>query len=743
MSTPQVGQGAVAVVPTFKGFRREVDKETDSAAKSSTSVFRRIWSKEGSDSGKTTGAGFKKAFEGQSTGFTSKATRELEQSVAKSASALSAARLKEQDATGKVRLAERQLAEARDKYASESSQVIRAEERLATASRQLETAHDKTKSSTNELANAQDSLARAADNAGDQLGQAGRKGATKFSSGFSDVFKGSFLGTTVANLASSLVSNIGQAIGTGLRIGIEFGLGTIDIASDLNESINAVQVSYGPIADAIFALGDGSAKTFGLSKRDLNGYAVQFSAFAKGIAGEGGDVAGTFQSILGRATDFASVMNLEVSEALGLFQSGLAGETEPLRKYGIDLSAAAVEAYALRAGIADGTEELTEAQKQQARYGYLLEQTSAVQGDFANTSSELANQNRINAAVWDDLQAKIGDAFLPIAQAVATVLAEDVFPVISELIDEYGPGMAEAFETAIPALKTLAEEVLPKLPELFDLVAQALPLIIQGFTDILPPLIDFGGKLVNGAQQISDFFDGLGEKLENGGRQWGEFFGAFGQWWDESLQKFANGYEQISSFFQGVGDKLANGGRQIGEFAGAVGTGIGNAVAFVQELPGRIGIAVAQAGVWLFNSGKALIQGFIDGIKSMLKPVGDAIGGVMSFVGGFFPNSPAKRGEFSGSGWARVKSGGSALLEQFNSGMANARTDVSFGAYSASLIEAKTGYAASSASSPRELVIVDADGQLIGRMRVEAGGVVKNFAREKDDEDRRGYVGGL
>lgn len=727
MSIPQVGSGAFAVVPTFVGFRKAVTSETDAAGKSAASGFRRIWSREGSDSGKTTGAGFKKAFEGQSTGFSAKATRELEQAVAKAASALSAARLKEQDAAGKTRVAERQLAEAREKYASDSSQVIRAEERLATANRQLETAQDKTKASTKNLSEAQDGLARAADKAGDQLSESGRKGASKFSSGFSDVFKGSFLGTTVANLASSLVSNIGQAIGTGLRTAIEFGIGTIDIASDLNESVNAVQVSYGELADQIFAIGTTSAKTFGLSKRDLNAYAVQFSAFSKTIAGDGGDVTGTFQSILGRATDFASVMNLEVSDALGLFQSGLAGETEPLRKYGIDLSAATVEAYALANGIGDGSAELTEAQKQQARYGTLLAQTSAVQGDFANTSSELANQNRINAAVWDDLQAKIGGAFLPIAQAVATVLAEDVFPVISELIDKYGPDMTAAFEDAIPSLKLLAEELLPKLPELFDLTAQALPLIIEGLGYILPPLVDIGGKLVNGAQQIRDFAETAGTKfgevilfVQSAGMQFGQFLLVV-----ESIRL------KVVSVFTTVGEVLSNGARQIGDFVGAVGTGIGNAVAFVQELPGRIGIAVAQAGVWLFNSGKALIQGFIDGINAMFKPVGDAVSGVMNFVAGFFPNSPAKRGPFSGPGWTRIGDGGGALIEQFQSGMRASSMSVPVDS-AAAVMAPQSGYASTSSTEaglPRVVKLVVGGREFDAYVREESTGAVRAAAQ--------------
>ena len=65
-------------------------------------------------------------------------------------------------------------------------------------------------------------------------------------------------------------------------------------------------------------------------------------------------------------------MNLDVNQAAELFQSGLAGETEPLRKFGIDLSAAAVEASAYANGIAKAGKPLTEQQKVQARYALLM-----------------------------------------------------------------------------------------------------------------------------------------------------------------------------------------------------------------------------------------------------------------------------------------------------------------------------------------------------------------------------------
>ncbi len=70
----------------------------------------------------------------------------------------------------------------------------------------------------------------------------------------------------------------------------------------------------------------------------------------------------------------------------------------------------------------------------------------------------------------------------------------------------------------------------------------------------------------------------------------------------------------------------------------------------------------------LFDAGKAIIQGLIDGIGSMFGAIGDAVGGIMDYIGGFFPHSPAKRGPFSGSGWTGLKASGGALYDQFVSG---------------------------------------------------------------------------
>jgi hypothetical protein len=101
----------------------------------------------------------------------------------------------------------------------------------------------------------------------------------------------------------------------------------------------------------------------------------------------------------------------------------------------------------------------------------------------------------------------------------------------------------------------------------------------------------------------------------------------------------------------------------------AVSTGVDNVVAFFTGLPDTIMATLGNLGDLLLGSGKALIDGFIAGITGAIGGIGDAIGGALDFAAGFFPNSPAKRGPFSGAGWRKIGSAGTAIFDEFNSGI--------------------------------------------------------------------------
>lgn len=100
---------------------------------------------------------------------------------------------------------------------------------------------------------------------------------------------------------------------------------------------------------------------------------------------------------------------------------------------------------------------------------------------------------------------------------------------------------------------------------------------------------------------------------------------------------------------------------------GAVSTGISNVIGFFTGLPGQILSALSGLGTLLVDSGKSLIQGFIDGIGDMVTNVTGAVDDILGKVRDFFPFSPAKRGPFSGKGWTR--NSGQSIVDGLAQGM--------------------------------------------------------------------------
>jgi hypothetical protein len=102
---------------------------------------------------------------------------------------------------------------------------------------------------------------------------------------------------------------VAGAVGVGLyKIG--------SAASDVEESVNAVNVTFGEAAEGVLALSDAAAQSVGLSKAEFNGLAVAFAGFAKQLDG---DVTQSIDDLTTRAADFASVMNMDVNEAARIY----------------------------------------------------------------------------------------------------------------------------------------------------------------------------------------------------------------------------------------------------------------------------------------------------------------------------------------------------------------------------------------------------------------------------------------
>jgi len=310
------------------------------------------------------------------------------------------------------------------------------------------------------------------------------------------------------------LGTVAVALGAALsvRAVTDFAKASIGAASDLEESLNALSVSYGDASEGIAKLGEDAATRLGVTQSAFNAAAVRFSAFADRVVGEGGDVAGFVDDITTRAADFASVFNIDVAEALQVFQSGLSGEAEPLKRFGINLLQSEVQAYALEQGLISVGEQMTEDIKTQARYGLLMQETAKTQGDFANTSDGLANSQRILQANFQDMQATVGGALLP---AFASLTAG-----LLPLVEQLGPVLGNTVESLTPAIEDLGAQIpgllqgfIPLIPVLgqlatlfLDLIAQLLPFVVDLFSALLPILTEMVPVIISVAEDALGLF---------------------------------------------------------------------------------------------------------------------------------------------------------------------------------------------------------------------------------------------
>lgn len=219
--------------------------------------------------------------------------------------------------------------------------------------------------------------------------------------------KASTVGDVIAGVLGS------QLVQKGVEKLIEAGKYSIQLASDLTEVQNVVDVTFGDGAEAINKFAQTTSKQFGLTELQTKQYAGTLGAMFKSMGKTADEALEMSETMVGLTGDIASFYNLDHEAAFAKIRSGLSGETEPLKQLGINLSVANLEAYALKKGLKATYDQMTEAERVQLRYEYILEQTLDAQGDFTRSQDSYANQIRLLQNNLDTLAASVGGALVP------------------------------------------------------------------------------------------------------------------------------------------------------------------------------------------------------------------------------------------------------------------------------------------------------------------------------------------
>lgn len=220
------------------------------------------------------------------------------------------------------------------------------------------------------------------------------------------------------------IKKLGAAIGVafGVRALVQFGKQAVQLASDLQEVQNVVDVAFGNMAYKIESFSKTAIENFGISKLTAKRTASTYMAMAKGM-GIVDDVASDMAiTMTGLTADIASFYNMSQERADVILKSVYTGETETLKQLGIVMTEVNLENFAMSQGITKSLSAMTQQEKTMLRYRFVLEQTKLAQGDFVRTQDSWANQTRILAERWKEMQTVFGEAFMTIGVLVLPVI---------------------------------------------------------------------------------------------------------------------------------------------------------------------------------------------------------------------------------------------------------------------------------------------------------------------------------
>jgi murein DD-endopeptidase MepM/ murein hydrolase activator NlpD len=229
----------------------------------------------------------------------------------------------------------------------------------------------------------------------------------------------------------------------------------VKMAGDAEEVRSKFKVTFQQEMPRMVSQLDAFSKATGASRFELRKQAADLGALLVPLSSsrrEAGNLSVQFTKL---ATDLSSFNNVPVEEALLAIRSGLVGEAEPLRRFGVLLNEAAVKAEAYRSGIAKVGAVLTEQQKVQARANLIMAQTKLAQGDATRTADSFTNQLRKLKNQVSDTATELGLKLLPIATLVLNKL------------NEWGPAIAQRVQPHLDALGAWADAHRQEFRDLF------------------------------------------------------------------------------------------------------------------------------------------------------------------------------------------------------------------------------------------------------------------------------------
>ncbi len=422
------------------------------------------------------------------------------------------------------------------------------------------------------------------------------------------------------------MKDVGSKMSTRLTLPILAGAGlAVKAFSDLNETMNKVEVSFGENADTVKSWSETSIESMGLAQQSALDAAALFGDMGTGMGQTTKEASKMSMNLTQLGADLASFKNVSFDRAQTALAGVYTGETEALKSMGIVMTEANLEQFAMEKGIKKNIKDMTQQEKVQLRYNYVMAKTSNAQGDFARTSDGIANQTRMAAERTKQLSAEFGEKLAP--------AMNKVLEVGGKILDWFG-GLSDGQMKAVLAIAGFIAALGPAIMIIGHLITAikgiGIALTFLGAHPIILIIMAVIAVIAGLAFLIIKNWDTL--------KQWFNTFWQFVQGlfakgiefikanWDKLLPiilgplgllivAVIKNWDKIKAGFAAVVNALRSGASAVWGFLTSVFNGIRSTI------------------VNTFTSAKNTVMSIWNGIKSFFSGFGGAIKGGLSTVG--------------------------------------------------------------------------------------------------------------
>ena len=211
------------------------------------------------------------------------------------------------------------------------------------------------------------------------------------------------LGNTVRNVIGGVI--VFQTL--------RFGKQMVDMASSVEEMQSKSSVVFGKFVDTVRSQLEVFGNEVGRSTHELEQMAssIQDTFVPMGFAR--GEASKLSIQLTKLAVDVASFNNASDTETMMAFQSALVGNHETVRRFGVVITEATLKQELLRMGINKTADEVTNAEKVQARLNLIIAGTADAPGDAERTAGSFANSSKALTSALDELVVSALTPLLP------------------------------------------------------------------------------------------------------------------------------------------------------------------------------------------------------------------------------------------------------------------------------------------------------------------------------------------